>query len=461
MSDLGFIDEERLGEWVHAQRWFGSKARDVTGLHVMHALELVSGPPRLVIALIEARFQAGTHVVYQLPLGLRPRDAGWDQGVIAETDEWTVYDALVDPDLGHQLFKLIRDGHNVTEDDAHAEFRSVDLPEGTDLPVRPVGAEQSNSSIVYGDELVLKAYRRVEPGPNPELELLRFLTRNDFESIAQLRGWYAYVGHPMEATLGVLQEYVADGRDGWELALDAVTGGGADDFVGSLASLGAVIGRMHSVLGSDASDPAFAPEEPSVEALALLTATIDEEIEQIFLDLPSDDETLAPIAGRGEEVRERLRMLASVAVGGKVIRHHGDLHLGQTLLRGDDDWVVLDFEGEPARSLVERRRKRSPLRDVAGMLRSFAYVASGAEKLRGTPAPEEWERRAREAFLMGYFENVESSLLPPGQDATRRLLSVFELEKAVYELRYELNNRPDWLEIPVTGIARLLEDEPS
>jgi trehalose synthase-fused probable maltokinase len=460
MSDLGFIDEERLGEWVHAQRWFGSKAREVTGLHVMHALELCTGPPRLVIALIEARFHAGTHVVYQLPLGLRPRGDGWDQGVISETDEWTVYDALVDPELGRQLFALIRDGHRVTEDDAHAEFRSVEgLELPADLEVRPVGVEQSNSSVVFGDQLVLKAYRRVEPGPNPELELLRFLTDHDFRHIAQLRGWYAYVGHPMEATLGVLQQFVSGGRDGWELALDAM-GGDADAFVAQLAGLGAVIGEMHTVLGSDAGDPAFAPEEPSAESLALLTATIDEEIEQIFLDLPSD-EVLAPIAGRGEEVRERLRMLASVAVGGKLIRHHGDLHLGQALLRGDGEWVVLDFEGEPARTLVERRRKRSPLRDVAGMLRSCAYVASGAEKLRGTPAPPEWERRAREAFLMGYFENVDSTLLPHGQDAIRRLLSVFELEKAVYELRYELNNRPDWLEIPVTGIARLLEDDPA
>src|SRR3954469_20049623 len=168
MSDLGFIDEERLGEWVNAQRWFGSKARDVSGLHVMHALELVAGPPRLVIALIEARFQAGTHVVSQLPLGLRPVSERWSEGVIAETDEWTVYDALVDPALGQQLFALIRDGHNVTEDDAHAEFRSVDLPRAGELEVRPVGAEQSNSSIVFGEELVLKAYRRVEPGPNPE-----------------------------------------------------------------------------------------------------------------------------------------------------------------------------------------------------------------------------------------------------------------------------------------------------
>jgi maltokinase len=458
MLDLQDLDEQRLTEWVMAQRWFGSKARDVSALHVMHALELRSDSPRLVIALVEARFQAGTHVVYQLPLGVRSRDEGWRTAVIAETPDWTVYDALADSELDRELFRLIRDGLAIEREDAVAEFRSVDGLTAEDLEPRPVGAEQSNSSVVFGDRFVLKAYRRIEPGPNPELEMLRFLTNHDFAHIAQLAGWYAYKGHPMEATLGVLQDFVPGARDGWELALDEIAGDDPDRFVARLTGLGAVIGEMHAVLGSDSSDPAFAPEEPSTENLALLTATIDEEIEQIFLDLP-EDEVLAPIAGRGEEVRERLRMLAQIAAGGKVIRHHGDLHLGQTLLRGDDDWVVLDFEGEPARTLVERRRKRSPLRDVAGMLRSFAYVASAAEKLRGTRASPEWEQHAREAFLTGYFESVDSTLLPPGEDATRRLLLVFELEKAVYELRYELNNRPDWLEIPVAGIARLLEDD--
>jgi trehalose synthase-fused probable maltokinase len=139
-----------------------------------------------------------------------------------------------------------------------------------------------------------------------------------------------------------------------------------------------------------------------------------------------------------------------------VIRHHGDFHLGQTLWAGDD-WVILDFEGEPARSLPERRRKRSPLRDVAGMLRSFAYAASAIELQRGVSAPEGWEERAREAFLDGYMSSVDLSLLPPGQSASEQLLAIFELEKAVYELRYELNNRPDWVKIPVAGILRLLE----
>jgi trehalose synthase-fused probable maltokinase len=214
---------------------------------------------------------------------------------------------------------------------------------------------------------------------------------------------------------------------------------------------------MHSVLASDADDPAFTPEEPSAEALALLTATIDEQIERVFLVLP-DEPALAPIAGRGEEVRDRLQLMSHVGVGGRLIRHHGDYHLGQTMLR-DAGWVILDFEGEPARSLLERRRKRSPLRDVAGMLRSFAYAASASELLRGVPAPEGWEERARKAFLDAYFDAVEPTLLPAGQAAISKLLSIFELEKAVYELHYELNNRPDWVPIPVAGIARLLDVE--
>jgi maltokinase len=141
-----------------------------------------------------------------------------------------------------------------------------------------------------------------------------------------------------------------------------------------------------------------------------------------------------------------------------VIRTHGDFHLGQTMLT-DRGWVILDFEGEPARPLPERRLKRSPLRDVAGMLRSFSYAGAGARILRGVDPPEDWEERARETFLAGYRERVDSGLLPPGQQATDQLLAVFELEKAVYELRYELNNRPDWVGIPVAGIVRLLDSD--
>ena len=128
------------------------------------------------------------------------------------------------------------------------------------------------------------------------------------------------------------------------------------------------------------------------------------------------------------------------------------------MLWDGEDWVILDFEGEPARSLSERRRKRSPLRDVAGMLRSFAYAASASQLVNGATPPDGWEERAREEFLGGYFDTVDRTLIPTSQESIRRLLSVFELEKAVYELRYELNHRPDWLGIPVAGILRLLEE---
>jgi maltokinase len=155
-------------------------------------------------------------------------------------------------------------------------------------------------------------------------------------------------------------------------------------------------------------------------------------------------------------VREQLRLLTHAGSSGRVIRTHGDYHLGQTLWSGND-WIILDFEGEPARTLVERRRKRSPLRDVAGMLRSFAYAATAAELTRGAAVPDDWEERARERFLESYLETVDAALLPPGEAAIERLLAVFELEKAVYELRYELDNRPDWVGIPVTGIERLMQ----
>jgi predicted trehalose synthase len=408
-----------LEEWIVQQRWFASKAREIAGLNVLERVEL-SEDPALALELVEARFQAGTHELYQL----LPGQPG---GVEA---------------LGALL------GGEASVDGV--AFHGGVTPAGH---MRPMGAEQSNSSVVFGDELVLKVFRRLEPGVNPELEMLRFLSAREFPNIAALAGWYEYSGELMHATLGVLQEFVGEARDGWQLALDDPAG-----LLTRVGELGTATGEMHSVLASDLDDPAFCPEEPSNEALSLLTATIDEQIERVFLDLPPDNPALEPIMGRAEEVRERLRLMSHVGIGGRLIRHHGDYHLGQTLL-SDARWIILDFEGEPARSLLERRRKRSPLRDVAGMLRSFAYAASASRLLRGVPAPEGWEDQAREAFLEAYLEAVDPSLLPAGRPATEKLLQIFELEKAVYELRYELNNRPDWVPIPVAGIARLLESE--
>jgi maltokinase len=457
MIDISALDQETFQEWIVAQRWFGSKARDVAHIDVSECIPLREEVPQLALALVEARFGEGTHETYQVPIGLRPAEEGWDERVIGEAEGWTIYDALADPATGRELLHRMRSGSQETVDEGTLRFgwaASAGAELGGTVDVRPVGVEQSNSSIVFGEALILKAFRRVEPGVNPELELLRFLSERGFPHIAPIAGWYSYEGSLMDATLGILQEYLAGATDGWDLALDALASD-PEAFLAEVHALGVVTGEMHSALGSEASDPAFAPEEPSGEAISILTATIDEEIERIFVELP-EDEALDPIRGRGQDVQERLQVLASVGAGGRMIRTHGDYHLGQTML-ADRGWVILDFEGEPARPMSQRRLKRSPLRDVAGMLRSFSYAAAGSGILRGAPPPEDWEDRARATFMDGYFETVDTSLLPPGDEATRKLLSIFELEKAVYELRYELNNRPDWVAIPVAGIARLLE----
>jgi trehalose synthase-fused probable maltokinase len=427
-------DDSALVEFITSQRWYGSKTRSVAGATVVDRATLRDG---LELQLIEVRFDTGTHETYQLL-----------------TDS-SGFDALSADAHAQTLLQLMRAGETVQAEEGFVEFASIgDIADPT--AARLIEGEQSNSSVVFDDTLILKVFRRVEAGINPELELLRFLTQAGFSNIADLAGWFAYGGAQMEATLGIMQRFVANGEDGWERALDAIVAGD-EAFFDTLRRLGEVTGRMHTVLGSDSTDANFCPEETSGESLGLLTATVDEEIERVFLSLPEDAPDLDPIRGRGEEVRERLRLLTNIGGTGRVIRVHGDFHLGQTLWDGDD-WVILDFEGEPARSLPERRRKRSPLRDVAGMLGSFGYAASAAEVLRDTAAPDDWEDRAREEFLEGYRATVDRSLVPSGA-AMDRLLKVFELEKAVYELRYELNNRPDWVRIPVLGIARMLEEE--
>jgi trehalose synthase-fused probable maltokinase len=440
---MSSLDEQALIEYVLDQRWYGAKSRSVAHAHVLESVVLRTAEPQFAIALVEMRYDTGAHDIYQLLYSMR-------DGVLH-------VDGLDDPQLARELVSAMRSGLTLQGAEGIVEFAPIEGFAGLGrelMTARPIGAEQSNSSVVFDEELIIKVFRRLEPGINPELETLRFLTEHGFANIAPLGGWYAYSGGPLAATLGILQQFVCDAVDGWELALDELVAR-PDEFLLRLQRLGEVTGEMHTVLASDANDPAFSPETPSVEALGLLTATIDEEIERVFVMLP-DDERLEPILGRGEEVREQLRMLAHSGATGKAIRTHGDYHLGQTLW-AEQDWVVLDFEGEPARSLTERRRKRSPLRDVAGMLRSFAYAATAVQLLRGAPAPEGWEEQARARFLEGYLVTVDQTLLPSGQAAIERMLSVFELEKAVYELRYELDNRPEWIGIPVAGIQRLIE----
>lgn len=439
---LDTIDLDALTEWVTGQRWFSAKSREVT-VDVRTTVPLCDDPG-IGLLIAEARTPAGTHELFQLVVGT-------DGDALA-------FDVLDDPERAGAFAALLRAGQPVPGDEHTVEVAwSPDAPPLGDPPtVRPLKAEQSNSSVVIDDAVILKVFRHLEPGENPELEMLAFLSAHGFDRAPTLVGSYSLRGDLIDATLGVAQEFLGSAVDGWDLAQTELTTGRTDQLTPRLVELGEVVGRMHSALGSDATDPDFAPEEASDEALPIFMATVDEEIEQVFAKLP-EHEVFAPILGRGDDLRDRLRRMSQGGSVGRLIRHHGDLHLGQTML-DDHRWTILDFEGEPSRPLRERRRKRSPLRDVAGMLRSFAYAASAAERA-GATLPSGWESSARSSFLEGYRGSVEPSLLPAGEAAFAQVLAIFELEKAVYELRYEIDNRPDWAAIPVAGIARLLEEE--
>ncbi len=456
--DSGEIDLEELAEWLVERRWFGSKSRELTQVGVVDMPLLDPGPPQLRIALVEATFGTGAHEIYQVPVVLDGDSLPPEARIASLGSDGAAYDLLDERRDPPRLLELIAAGGQAASTEGRVVFVWADAgpPPPPDAEVRPISSEQSNSSVVFGENAILKIYRRVEAGVNPELEMLRFLNQRGFHRIPKLLGWYEYEGRPADATLGVVQEFIADGRDGWVWTLDGLAGD-PDSLLEPLRALGATVGAMHTALASDPTDPVFAPEERGHESLALFVASLDEQIERVFLDLP-DDERLGPILHRGEELRDQLRELARIGGIGMAIRVHADLHLGQTLLT-DRGWTIIDFEGEPARPLPERRTKHSPLRDVAGLLRSVAYAPLAARLQRNAMPPADWEPRARERFLDGYLDSIDPALLPATRREVDQLLAIYELEKAVYELNYELNNRPDWVEIPVAGITRLLEVE--
>src|SRR3954451_9067328 len=240
MIDISVLEEGAFQEWIVAQRWFGSKAREVSHIEVSESVTLREEVPQLALALVEARFGEGTHETYQVPLGLRPAEEGWSERVIGEADGWTIYDALADPATGRELLHRMRSGSVETVEEGTLRFAwsaAAGAELGGTVEVRPVGVEQSNSSIVFGDALILKAFRRVEPGVNPELELLRFLSERGFPNIAPLAGWYEFEGRLIDATLGILQEYLAGVRNRWDLAL-AEVGSDPEGFLDRLRPLG-------------------------------------------------------------------------------------------------------------------------------------------------------------------------------------------------------------------------------
>lgn len=424
-----------LREWLPLQRWFAGKDRPVTDLGVLSMTELFPGCLHVLVHAAHGGVPApgGTTPAgdcYQLLLGVREHPSPrLGKALIGRVPAGrlaglTVYDALHDPRAAQLLLdRLRRPG---TAGPLHFECDgSRQVPAG--LVPRLMTAEQSNSSLVYGDEYILKVFRRIQPGVNPDLEVPGALARQGCHRVPAPVAWLRTT-HPFKATLGVLQPYLRNASDGWTLALDALASG--DDFTAQAHALGRATADVHLALSS--AFPIGAPGENGRTAAAMT-----ERLTAAAHAVPA----LQPFV---PGLRAAFAALATCDAGPPAQRIHGDLHLGQ-VLRAGREWFVIDFEGEPSRPLSERRSAHSPVRDIAGMLRSFDYAAR-----QRRPWRPEWARRCREAYCAGYAARA-------GWDPRKKhgLLRAYETDRAVYEVLYEARHRPDWLPVPMAAIERL------
>ncbi|MFB9907923.1 maltokinase N-terminal cap-like domain-containing protein [Allokutzneria oryzae] len=443
---------DALREWLPTQRWFAGKDRAVQHVRPVQAVSLVDGDPALVHAVIEVG-QNGSADRYQLLLGLR-RDVPEHLGHawIGTRSELACYDATQDTELTGLLLDLIARGETL------AGLRFQHEPEvelETALKSRPVGAEQSNTSLVYGNQYILKLFRKLVTGTNPDLTLHRALRAQRCEHIAEPLGAIEGSVAGEEVTFGMLQRFLPDAADGWAMATASVRDLMAEgdlhadevggDFAGEARRLGHAVAEVHADLAAALGT--------STEGRELLDSTVDamhQRLDTVLASVPELGAHEHRLRAAFEAARELTTPIA--------VQHiHGDLHLGQ-VLRTVLGWVLIDFEGEPAAPAAERLSLRSPLRDVAGMLRSFDYAAH--QLLVGYPGGSsaedqltvralEWARRNRDAFCEGYAEKAGD----PREHAA--LLRALELDKAVYEVAYEHGNRPEWLAVPLSSIARI------
>ncbi|MFD4530466.1 maltokinase [Streptomyces sp. NPDC058470] len=433
---------ELLHAWLPRQRWFAGKGRAVTDLTLVSTTELYPGCLHLLVRTEHFGLPAhgGTSApppddCYQLLLGvgksLPPRLAHAvigrpSKGPLADL---IVYDALHDPKAAGMLLERLRAPGTLgpLRFERDAQFA---VPAG--LAPRLLDAEQSNSSLVYGDSFILKVFRRVQPGINPDLEVPAALARQGCTRVPAPAAWIR-TSHPREATLGVLQPFLREADDGWTLALQSLASGRG--FTSEAYELGRATAEVHLALSA-----AFPVEAPSRRRNGRLAEGMSERLDAAARSVPE----LRPYAAGLWSAFDTLAALESAVRPAQ--RIHGDLHLGQ-VLRAGRQWSVIDFEGEPARPLAERRRVQSPIRDVAGMLRSFDYAA-----LSRHPWRPEWAQHCREAFCAGYAAEADWD---PREEP--ELLRAYETDRAVYEVLYEARHRPDWLPVPMAAVKRLAE----
>lgn len=433
-----------LHEWLPRQRWFAGKGRPVTGFSLVSATEMLPPPgpagPGLLHLMVRVQQPSlsarPADDCYQLLIGVRTSLPATLAGALigrvrrGPLAGRTVYDALHDPRLADLLLERFRRPGTL----GSLRFeRTAAIPAG--LPPRMLDAEQSNSSLIYGDAYILKIFRRVFPGINPDLELPLALAREGCERVPAPVAWFEAPG-PEPLTLGVLQPFLHGARDGWQLALTALTAG--RDFVPEARALGRATAEVHTALAAALPTPALHGTQTRQ-----LIARMHQRLESAAEAVPA----LAPYVPGLRTAFDAVTALGHRGGGWAQQRVHGDLHLGQALRSPDGFWSLIDFEGEPARPLDERRRPAPPVRDVAGMLRSFDYAARSHR-----PWNPEWAARCRAAYCEGY---AQASGTDPRHEP--ELLRAHETDKAVYEVVYEARHRPDWLPVPMAAIQRLAQ----
>ena len=467
-----------LAQWLPARRWFGRGDRRVIRLDLVRIVELVDhsryGGPLGVLVIVAAHLASDVPGepddigYYQIPLGLRPVEAGpwldrWalSSDLIAQIDGALVYDATADRELMTVLLALIAHGQPIGGVRFTAEVAgSLAMRWRAGLTVRRNGAEQSNTSMVYGNQFILKLYRRLAVGANPELEVHRRLRAVDDPNLATLHGAIETDIDAGPVTLGILHSFAAVAVDGWELATAAARSAIAGDPTGAdirpaLRELGATVATVHARLAA-----AFGSTELAAPTIATLRTHLRARLSAAARAAPALREYLTPL---GELVDA-----AAAQPHDRIQRIHGDLHLGQAL-RTPTGWLMIDFEGEPGAPIDQRVLWRSPLQDVAGVLRSLDYAAGhvllshpapanatasdlAAAQVSRLRAAEAWVAGARDSFWQGYADVTGA-----GPIARSRLLPAYEADKAVYEVVYETRNRPGWIPIPMRAIQWLAD----
>ena len=466
------LSSQALLRFLATRRWFGAKGREPEDARIVDGVPVGTAG---WILRVDVVLKDGIER-YQLTLRSQESGAGSQGDDLA--------DALEEPAFCRALGDAIARASALEGTGVRwVVNRTMNMPDELPVP-RLAGAEQSNTSLIFGDRAIMKLYRRLETGEHPDAEIARFLTtRAHFANTPELLATARFESASGFEVAAMIQRFLPGSRDAWSVALERgraafeVEAPAGIPFVVEAETLGSVTRAMHLALASDERDPAFAPEPATEQDVAIWAHAVRVATDRALglLERNRANRKLSPdIAREVDSLLDRRDIVHGLVDGwisliggdaGRRIRHHGDYHLGQVLQTADADFMVIDFEGEPARPLAERRAKHSALRDVAGMLRSFAYAAATCAQtaraelgdVEATTRAQRWERELREGFLRGYLPEGREhpSFLPESRARLDVLLKLFEAEKVFYELAYELNNRPTWVGIPLRGVLAL------